>query len=79
MGWHKSMSASERRRVSLRAHKGDKLATARALQVLANVTTDVPTRRAAHADAMYFYSQHNKEQKAKSAPRKRKGRKRSRK
>lgn len=54
-GWQKSQTATERRRRSLRAHKGDKLSTARALQALANVTTDKQTKKLARADAAYFY------------------------
>jgi hypothetical protein len=54
-GWEKGMPAEKRRRLVLRAHKGDKLATARGMQALANVTTDRPTRVAARADAKYFF------------------------
>jgi hypothetical protein len=55
MGWHKNMPIQERRKHALKAHNGDELATARALQALANVTTDVETSRAAQEDARYFY------------------------
>lgn len=55
MGWRKTQSASERRRLALKSHKSDKLATARALQSLANVTTDKTTKKLARADAQYFY------------------------
>ena len=54
--WHKDMSVEERRANALKAHKGDKLATARALQALANVTTDTETARLAKADADYFFA-----------------------
>jgi hypothetical protein len=60
MNWHKTAPINTRRRNALRAHGGDKLATARALQALANVTTDSATRRLAQADARYFYSQYRK-------------------
>jgi hypothetical protein len=58
MDWHKDQPASEKRANALKAHKGDKLATARALQELANVTTDSATARAAKADANYFFAEH---------------------
>jgi hypothetical protein len=35
---------------------GDELATARALQALANVTTDTETAKLAKADADYFFA-----------------------
>ena len=56
MGWKKSQGAAIRRALALRAHKGDKLATARALQALANVTTDRETKQKARADAQFFFS-----------------------
>lgn len=58
MDWHKDMSMQERRKNALKTHNGDELATARALQALANVTTDVETSRAAQEDARYFYQHH---------------------
>jgi len=60
MGWRKDQSMATRRRLALRSHKGDKLATARALQSLANVTQDKQTKKLARADALYFYALHNK-------------------
>jgi hypothetical protein len=60
MGWHKGQSATTRRRLALKAHGGDNLATARALQALANVTTDSTTARLARQDALYFYGKHKK-------------------
>lgn len=63
MGWKKTQSATERRRLALKAHKGDKLATARALLALSNVTTDALTKERAGADAMYFFNLHNKSKK----------------
>jgi hypothetical protein len=56
MNWHKTDAAELRRANALEAHKGDELATARALQALANVTTDVETARLAKLDADYFFS-----------------------
>jgi hypothetical protein len=61
MGWHKSQSATTRRWLALKAHGGDNLATARALQALANVTTDSTTARLARQDALYFYGKHKRE------------------
>lgn len=59
-GWRKTQSATTRRRLALRAHKGDLLATARALQALANVTTDPETKHKAQADADYFFKRYRK-------------------
>ncbi len=59
-GWEKDMSAEERRRRVLSAHKGDELAAGRSMQALANVTTDSATKSAARADALYFYAKHRK-------------------
>ena len=42
----------------LNAHQGDKLATGRALQALANVTTDAQTAKLAKADAEYFFAKY---------------------
>ncbi len=60
MGWKKDMPVKARRNKALKAHKGDNLATARALQSLANVTTDKETKRQARKDALYFFDQHSK-------------------
>lgn len=54
-GWSKNESLSGRRRKVLKAHKGDILASGRAMQALANVTTDHATKVQAQADANYFY------------------------
>lgn len=63
MNWHKTQSQTMRRRNALHAHKGDCLATARALQALANVQSgshgDIETRRKASADAKHFFAKHN--------------------
>ena len=56
MHWSKDRPPKVRRANALKAHKGDKLATARALQALANVTTDAETARPAKTDADYFFS-----------------------
>lgn len=55
MNWHKTDAQKTRRARALRAHGGDVLATARALQALANVTSDSPTEREARKDARYFF------------------------
>ena len=60
LGWRKSDGATKRRRIALRARGGDKLATARALQALSNVTKDPTTKKAARSDALYFYREHKK-------------------
>ena len=57
-GWEKGQPESIRRLKVVRAHKGDKLASARAMQALSNVTTDRETKRAAQADAGYFFRLH---------------------
>ena len=48
MHWHKAQSVEVRRAN----------ATARALQALANVTTDPETSKLAKTDADYFYAKH---------------------
>ena len=58
MHWHKDQSAEVRRTNALKAHNGNELATARALQALANVTTDAETAKLAKADADYFFVKH---------------------
>jgi hypothetical protein len=60
LNWEKTDSQATRRRNALRSRKGDYLATARALQALANVTRDKMTKIRAHSDALYFYAQHKK-------------------
>lgn len=54
-GWEKYMLAGQRRRLVLKAHKRDKLAAGRAMQALANVTTDKRTKLLAGRDARYFF------------------------
>ena len=62
-GWRKEDTQAQRRRIALTSRKGKLLPTARALQSLANVTTDPETRRKAHADAQYFYALYKAKQK----------------
>ena len=58
MDWHKDQPAELRRANALKAHSGNELAAGRALQALANVTTDSETARLAKTDADYFFSNH---------------------
>ena len=58
MHWHKDQSVEVRRANALKAHNGNELATARALQALANVTTDPETSKLAKTDADYFFAKH---------------------
>lgn len=58
MNWHKDDPAETRRANALKSHKGDDLAAARALQALANVTTDSETARVAKTDADYLFAKH---------------------
>lgn len=60
MGWKKTMPMRARRKVALDAHKGNILSTARALQSLANITTDKTTKKLARDDARYFFDKYNK-------------------
>jgi hypothetical protein len=56
MNWHKEDSEETRRNNAFKAHGGNELATARALQALANVTTDPETKKLAKVDADYFFA-----------------------
>jgi hypothetical protein len=60
MGWRKTMGERRRRELALAAHKGDLLATARALQQLANVQTDLDTKQLARLDAQYFLRRYHR-------------------
>lgn len=60
-GWNKHDPAHLRRYRVLHAHKGDKLASARAMQALSNVTIDKTTKKLARTDAQYFFDLHKKE------------------
>ena len=61
-GWSKNQSPETRRRLALASRDkrlslhDRRLSAARALQALANVTKDPATKRAAQADANYFFS-----------------------
>jgi hypothetical protein len=59
-GWHKTQSATYRRRLSLKAHKSDYLATARSLQALSNTTRDKQTKVLSKRDANYFFAMNRK-------------------
>lgn len=54
-GWHKNQKPAYRRRLVLKAHRGDLLASGRAMQSLANVSQDSATARKAKQDADYFF------------------------
>ena len=54
-GWHKTDPMMIRRRRVLRAHHGDILASARAMDSLSKVTTDRITAKEARKDARYFF------------------------
>jgi len=68
-GWEKGIPVSKRRSLALKGHRGDKLATARGLQRLANLTTDKSTRMKAEADSTYFFKEYAKQQGQKSTAR----------
>ena len=57
-GWRKDDNEPIRRVKVLDAHKGDELASARAMQALSNVSTDRETSGKARSDAKYFYRIH---------------------
>lgn len=63
--WAKEDTQATRRRNALKSRKGDNLATARALQALANVTKDKTTKVRASSDAKFFYAQYRKQHKGK--------------
>jgi len=54
-GWKKTYPKAKRRALALEAHEGDRLATARGLMALANITEDEETKVKAGVDARYFY------------------------
>ena len=59
LNWHTSDSQAKRRRNALSSRKGDYLATARALQRVANnKSLDYETCRKARSDALYFFMKH---------------------
>ena len=60
MNWSKDMILRERHQNALVAHENDLLATARALQALANVSADEETKYEAGKDAKYFFREYRK-------------------
>jgi len=60
LGWSKDDSQAKRRAAALKSRNGDALKAARALNSLANVTTDYETKRKARADAIYFFNLHKR-------------------
>jgi hypothetical protein len=59
-GWHKEQSLAYRRRLVRESHGGNYLTSAKSLLALANVSKDSATRKAARADANYFFKMHEK-------------------
>ena len=57
-GWKKSMPMEKRRKLVLKAHGGNKLASARGLLALSNVTKDSETKRKAKSDANFFFKEY---------------------
>jgi len=60
LGWEADMSVKERREIALESRDYDLLATARALQALANVTTSKSTKQEARSDADHFFTLHRR-------------------
>ena len=58
MNWNHQDLREVRRRNALRAHGGDLLATARALQQLANVSQVGVVAKAARQDAVHFFAKY---------------------
>lgn len=63
LNWHKDDSQRVRRAAALKSRRGNNLRTARALQALSNVTTDLETKRKAAQDAAYFFMMYRKQKK----------------
>jgi hypothetical protein len=59
-GWRKGDPATTRRRRAIIAHGSNRLAAARALQALANVSVDPATKRLAALDARYIFAMYKK-------------------
>jgi hypothetical protein len=57
-GWEKDMDAGKRRMLILKAHGNDNMASARAMQALANVSQDKETKIQAAKDAKFFFQAH---------------------
>ena len=58
LGWRKDMPQWKRINTAVRNRRGNLLSAARALNALANVTTDYETKQRARADASYLYKQY---------------------
>lgn len=67
-GWDKDDRPEVRRAMMLKAHGGNLLESARAMQALANINQDRATREAAAKDASYFFKE-NQRQHTKWGPR----------
>ena len=59
-GWNKDDKPATRRRKVLKSRWNNPLKAGRAMQSLANVTTDPTTKRLAKSDAQYFFGLHRK-------------------
>lgn len=59
-GWEKDETPAYRRREVLKAHKGNVLASARAMQSLSNATKDKTTKRLSGQDARYFFKRYKR-------------------
>jgi len=55
LGWRRDLSQKRRINIALRHRNGNVLATARALNALANVTKDPETKRKARVDARKLF------------------------
>lgn len=64
LNWHKDDLPRTRRIKALQSRKGDLLATARALNALANVTREKSVKKLARIDAQYFFDRYKKENKS---------------
>ena len=62
-GWSKSLPRAKRINLTVKAHKGDLLASARSLRALANITTDRETKQKASADAAILFARYEKQKK----------------
>src|SRR5664279_6556885 len=58
MNWHKDEPAEVRRTNALKAHKGDKLATARSCLLYTSDAADEEDSELAKNDADYFFAKH---------------------
>jgi len=60
-GWSKLLPQAKRIKLTVQAHKGDLLASARSLRALANVSTDRETKKKASADAAMLFARYKKQ------------------